>query len=110
MNVQDIYRATQDIKQALQATGYASADARITFNLGGPILVFAEAKANVYKMVFVKTATEQALKEALAEVEAWIHELPNAKEQAKTEFLKMLEQLPTQAAEFGIKLPVKLAS
>lgn len=110
MNVQDIYGATQDIKKALVAMGYTSADCRITFNLAGPILVYAEASAKNHKMVFVKTPTDQALQEALAEVEVWLRELPNALEQAKTDFMKMLEQLPAKAAEFGVELPVKLAS
>lgn len=110
MKVQDIYQATQDIKKALQAMGYGSADCRITFNLAGPIMVYAEANNSKHKMVFVKTPSEQALKEAMAEVEVWIRDLPNAKEQAKADFLKMIETLPAQAAEYGIELPVKLAS
>ena len=111
MNVSQIHRAALDVKQALNAMGYTSADCRISFNMAGsPICIVAEASPRLSHMVLAKTATDLALHEALADIESWIHALPNAKERAKEDFLKMIQDLPSQAAELGIELPVKLAS
>lgn len=110
MNVTDIYRATQDVKKALIAMGYTSADCRISFNMAAPILITAEATQGLQKMIFVKTVSEDALKEGLGEIEAWIQTLPNAAEVARIEFLEMVKGLPNRAAELGIELPIKLAS
>ena len=111
MNVEDIYEAAQNIKKAIIAKGYTSADCRISFHyVGSPIFISVEASRTLNTFIICKEPTTQEFQEGLAKAELWIHQLPNAKEQAKTEFLKMLEQLPAQAAEYGIELPVKLGS